>query len=253
MMNEDNKKDLVKLLRGKALYAALAAVVLVAAVVSIQTAGTRKALQNALLPTGETRAYMYRTPTTAPYYDEALDAPLLETPTEAETAAVFENDTPTRPAQPSPTQEPTTAPAQREVLYRAPLTGAMGADYSRGVPVYSDTMGDYRTHNGVDFMGETGAEVRAIGEGKVLYVTQDVLSGYTVTVAHPDGVVSAVSGLAPEDLIREGAEVSAGTVIGRVGELPLEAKAGAHVHLETRRDGVLCDPLELLGLTGAEE
>ena len=49
-----------------------------------------------------------------------------------------------------------------------------------------------------------------------------------------------------------GAYVHENAVIGRVGEIPVEAEEAAHIHLEVRVNGKLTDPLELMGLDEAE-
>ena len=142
--------------------------------------------------------------------------------------------------------EPTTA-APVQLTFGLPLNAKMGKDFSMGVPVFSETMKDYRTHNGVDFIAEAGAPVHPIAEGKVISVKSDELFGNTVTVDHGGGIVSAISGLAPEGLIHEGANVYNETVIGLVGARPVEAADGSHVHLEVRLNGVLQDPLAVMG------
>lgn len=159
--------------------------------------------------------------------------------------AVFGSQTPVSQA-----EQTTAAAAQR---FSLPVNGGVIADYSMGVPVFSATMGDYRTHNGVDLRAEPGAEVRAVGDGTVISVADDRLYGNVVTVDHGNGVVSTLCGLADADLIRSGAVVDASTVIGRVGELPAEAKEESHVHLEVRKNGVLTDPLALFSLDDAED
>ena len=167
--------------------------------------------------------------------------PVEITRAEPSEQAVFGNRTPV-------SQHEQTTAASAAPRFTLPVNGGIAADYSMGVPVFSDTMGDYRTHNGVDLRAEPGAEVRAIGDGTVISVTDDRLYGNVVTVDHGNGVVSTLCGLADEDLIRSGAAVDASTVIGRVGEIPAEAKEESHVHLEIRENGTLTDPLALLGL-----
>ena len=249
-MNEPNKRDLKKLLSGRALYMAVAACLLVAGSIAYQTLETKKLLKNSLSFTGVSQTYMYYSGAEAP--QEPLQLPTAAPRTQQATGvteAVFDSVTPTVP-ETAPTEPATAAYTP---VFCPPTPGGMGTDYSRGVPVYSDTMGDYRTHNGVDFKGEPGSPVSAVSDGTVIDVKQDVLYGITVTIAHEGGVVSAVSGLGETGLVKNGTAVKAGDVIGTVGELPLEKNEDAHVHLEIRRDGVLTDPLELLGLTGDGE
>ena len=122
-----------------------------------------------------------------------------------------------------------------------------------GIPVFSATMNDYRTHNGVDFTADPGTPVCAVAKGKVIRVVNDSLFGNTVTVDHGGGVVSSISGLANEGLIREGENVNNETVLGVAGEIPVEAADGSHIHLEIRVDGVLQDPLDVMGFNEETE
>lgn len=177
-------------------------------------------------------------PTASPTIEAAPETPRTEP------APVFENN--------APPLETTTA-APEEIRFSLPLGGAVGDDYSMGVPVFSDTMGDYRTHNGVDFTGQPGESVKTVAPGTVTAVKDDRMFGNCVTVDHGNGYVSTVCGLGDEGLIRQGAVLGEGDVIGVVGILPAEENEAPHIHLEIRKDGVLCDPLEILGLDEAED
>lgn len=132
--------------------------------------------------------------------------------------------------------------------YRLPLSADMGKDFSMGVPVFNSTMGDYRTHNGVDFVGKAGDTVNAIAAGRVVAVENDTVRGNSVTVDHGGGVVSTIWGLADEGLIADGVEVVEESVLGTLGTVPCEEKDGSHIHLEIRVNGELTDPLEVMGM-----
>lgn len=251
MLNDDNQKSMKKMMAGRSLYIALGVCLLAAGAVGVS------ALKNMTSPkvtvpeiTTERTTYVnyakhvFTDPTTQP---AEISAELPEPDTEPVTAAVF--DSANTPLSETTTEEETTA---KPVVWSSPLGHTIGNDYSRGVPVFSPTMKDYRTHNGVDFLGIAGDTVSPIGEGEVLAVNHDPLWGYSVTVDHGNGVVSKISGLSDKDLPEAGAYVHENAVIGRVGEIPVEAQEAAHVHLEVRVNGKLADPLELLGLSEAD-
>ncbi len=112
-------------------------------------------------------------------------------------------------------------------------------------PVEGD-MGDWRTHNGVDLSANLGDEVHAAMAGEVLSVQDDLLLGTTVTLNHGDGIMTVYGNLDPEVAVRQGDRVSAGQVIGTVGESANgETHEGAWLHFAVRKDGV-CDPGEML-------
>lgn len=248
MLNDDNKKSAADILKSRALYVTLSVCVLAAGVVGVSAMKNTKDIRKmpaqttAAETTEQTTAPVIITqPVTAPpVMPEITTVPVVNTTEEAQ--PVFDNDI------------KETAAAEQEkppADFRTPLSVSIGKDYSMGIPVFSSTMADYRTHNGVDFLGAEGDDVASVGEGDVISVKKDAVWGNCVTVDHGDGVVSTLCGLADDDkLVAEGTHVYTGTVLGRVGEVPVEAAENSHIHLEVRYNDVLMDPLTLLGLDG---
>ena len=244
MINEDNRKSFREMMKGRAVYIALSVCVLAAGAVSY--ASIKTPVPKTDVPTtvrSETSTYTHVNERVLPDDTTAAPEPVsdrteIAAPSDPPAEAVFDNA-----AEPL---ESTTA-AAKQIVYSLPCGAKLGADFSMGVPVFSATMGDYRTHNGVDFTAEAGTPVCAIAEGKVTKVENDPLFGNTVTVDHGSGVISRISGLADEGLIFEGADVYSETVLGVVGNIPVEAAEDSHIHLEIRVNGVLRDPLEVMG------
>lgn len=132
--------------------------------------------------------------------------------------------------------------------YSLPLGTDIGKDYSRGVPVYNEVMGDWRTHDGVDFNGAYGDGVKAIANGIVKEIKDDPFMGGTVVIDHGDGVVATYSGIEADENLKRGIIVSENEKIGEVSFIPSESDSQfPHLHLEIRVDGQLCDPLEIMG------
>lgn len=248
MLNDENKKSFKKMLKGNALYFALGLCLLAASVVGMSATSrisTDIKTENTTLSQTTRKNDIVNEPQTDYFVeiniDELTTSEIITE--EPSTAAVFENAA-------SPVEETT----QAELVFSAPLaTINMGKDYSMGIPVFSATMKDYRTHNGVDFKGVKGENVNTIAEGTVVSVDTDAVWGNSVTIDHGNGITSKISGLADEALITAGASVYSGTIIGLVGEIPVEGADDSHIHLEIRENGVLKDPLEVLGFTGEEE
>ena len=112
---------------------------------------------------------------------------------------------------------------------------------------YDKTMGDWRTHSGIDIAAEEGRKVLAAGEGQVAEVYNDAMMGTTVTVLQPDGVTAVYSNLAQETAVAVGDPVDTGTVLGEVGCTALaESGLEPHLHLELLADGEPVDPLVYL-------
>ncbi|MBR3596906.1 MAG: M23 family metallopeptidase [Clostridia bacterium] len=244
-MLDDNKKSFRKMLKSNVFYVALGLCLLAAGVVGFSAADSKvpSATTDSTTKAKESVTYYVRMPDDEPTADEIeinIDEFTVPYTQEPSTEQVFDNSA-------EPLQESTTE--SREVLFYTPLSNGIAADYSMGYPVFSQTMKDYRTHNGVDFMGVKGESVRTVAEGTVVSVSKDELWGNTVTIDHGNGIVSSISGLADEALISEGSSVYSETVIGVVGDIPVEKEEPAHVHLEMRVNGALTDPLEILGLS----
>ena len=164
--------------------------------------------------------------------------------------------------QPQPTPEPaaqpddpqpkkdaeTAAPAQpREVVYTWPVKGQVLRGFTVEALAYDETMGDWRTHGGIDIAAEEGRKVLAAGEGQVAEVYDDAMMGTTVTVLQADGVTAVYSNLAQETAVAVGGLVDTGAVLGEVGRTALaESGLEPHLHLELLADGEPVNPLAYL-------
>ena len=128
-------------------------------------------------------------------------------------------------------------------LVVAPLVGEEVAAFSVDELKYNETLGDWRTHDGVDIAAEVGTQVLAACSGTVTQVIDDDLMGTSVTIAHDDGYETIYSNLQSVPTVSEGQEVSAGEVIGSVGCTSIaEFAVPAHLHFGVTKDGVPCDP-----------
>ena len=137
-----------------------------------------------------------------------------------------------------------------------PVDGEILKGHSIDVPVFSATMEDYRTHNGIDIYAEAGSEVLASAGGTVRDVWSDPMMGQCVSLSHPGGAVTTYKNLSPEiaEGIEKDAEVSAGQVIGCIGDTALEEVAEeSHLHFEMSVDGVSTDPTEYITFSAAED
>ena len=109
------------------------------------------------------------------------------------------------------------------------------------------TLGDWRTHGGVDLAAAVGTEVLAMGPGTVAEVSQDGLMGATVVVDQGDGLRTTYANLAAKPTVKEGDTVRTGDILGAVGDTAIaESGLAPHLHLETRMDGQPVDPMSYL-------
>ena len=141
------------------------------------------------------------------------------------------------------------SPVINETVYVDPVGGEIVKPYSMDVLIHSETMGDYRTHSGIDLSAEISSPVFAYTDGVVTSITKDAFMGTTIELEHEYGLKSYYMNLSseiPEHII-VGANVKAGDVIGAVGSSAIvEIADEPHLHFELRVDGKLIDPAKEL-------
>lgn len=192
-----------------------------------------------------------------PVQDETPQMPEAELPQEAAKPAEPVEEPPedltvmdeatgvedTVPAMESETDAQPVAPR----LVVAPLVGEEVAAFSIDELTYNETLGDWRTHDGIDIAAEVGTQVIAACSGVVTAVRDDDMMGTLVTIAHDDGYETTYANLRSSPGVGEGQYVSAGEVIGAVGSSSIaEFSMPAHLHFSVSKDGVPCDPAEFL-------
>ena len=148
----------------------------------------------------------------------------------------------------APAEDVSAPPAEEPLEVVSPVMGEAVAVFSVDALTYDATLGDWRTHDGLDIQASAGTAVAAAAAGTVLSVAEDGLLGTTVVIDHHNGYVTTYASLQPETKVLAGDEVKAGTVIGAVGNTSLsEAGLGAHLHFAVSKDGVPVNPEDFLG------
>ena len=133
------------------------------------------------------------------------------------------------------------------VLIVDPLVGETVAAFSMDALQYSPTMGDWRTHDGVDIAADPGTQVCAASSGTVLDVRDDEWMGTTVVISHDGGYDTVYANLQSTPTVEVGDYVTAGQVIGSVGKTALgESAEPPHLHFAVTKDGEYVDPSEFL-------
>ena len=143
-----------------------------------------------------------------------------------------------------PEEEQPTPVIERIVM---PLVGSTVSVFSADKLMYDATLDDWRTHDGIDICAEAGTQVVAAASGTVIAVGEDDRLGVNISIEHAGGYVTTYASLHPETLVAVGDKVSAGDVIGTVGNTSLtEAALGAHLHFSVSKNGELIDPAAYL-------
>lgn len=161
-----------------------------------------------------------------------------------EPEAMVENEKP----QEAPSPE-TKAPQKEPAVRMKPASGYISREFSKDELLYTPTMNDFRTHDGIDITGDIGSPVCAFADGEIADIYNDPFMGMTVVITHSGGLVSCYSNLS-EDIpadIYVGASVSVGDTIGGIGESAIiESAEVPHVHFEIYKDEVCVNPEEYI-------
>ncbi len=137
------------------------------------------------------------------------------------------------------TQHPDVSVPDRMIF---PCGETVQKDYSQ-TAVYSETMGDWRAHTGIDFKAEKGAQVICVWDGTVSKVYKDKLWGNCVEVSHGNNLKSVYRNLDKNTPVTVGEEVFEGQVIGFVGKsADIEGAEPSHLHFEMWQDNMTINP-----------
>lgn len=250
MKNQDFMKKLGDFMLGKGFY-----IVLFLCVAAIGISGYYL-LQTVALDTGLSAQAGGDASVTVP--DQSVQRPVTPVvpPVQTQPSSTQEEQTaaPVQEDDPEPVKQAQEEPETQEMsestlskVFTWPVKGAVLRDFSVETLSLDPTMGDWRTHGGLDIAAAQGVQVLSISAGTVAQVYDDDLMGTTVVVDHGGGLQSWYSNLAPETAVAEGDSVEIGSVLGTVGGTAIaEVGVEPHVHLETILNGVQVDPKEYL-------
>ena len=122
-----------------------------------------------------------------------------------------------------------------------PIFGRVLNAYSGDELVYNKTLGDWRTHNGIDYAAREGEAVPSPVDGSVVLAGADGSWGPVVAVKDSAGRIWRLCGVASPK-VKEGDTVSAGQVLGTVGSVSCECAEESHLHLEVKQGDSYLDP-----------
>ena len=151
-----------------------------------------------------------------------------------------------------------------KISFISPVVGKVVKNHDLTVPVFSETLEEWRVHAGIDISCEEGADVFAVAEGEVEKVFVHPLLGYTVVIRHNNNITSVYSNLDSnsEVIMTVGDKVLKGERIGNVGDSSIsELAEEPHLHFEVMMDDESVNPLDYfseeakkasLGISGEE-
>ncbi len=150
------------------------------------------------------------------------------------------------------TDEPEDGPAKaktvKDLTFMWPVSGEVIKGHSPDELVYSETLGDWRVHDGLDIAARLGTRVLSCADGTVKSVEDSGDGrGTVVVIDHGAGVIATYANLAGTPTVKAGDSVTLGSVIGSVGATSLyETAEDSHLHFAMTIEGKSVDPAQVL-------
>lgn len=134
-----------------------------------------------------------------------------------------------------------------EKLLILPVEGEIINDYTNDTLIYSETLGEWRAHLGIDIKAEIGTNVKAVLDGKVKKTYNDGLWGNVIIIDHGNGIETKYTNLKTLEMVKEGNSVKKGDYISKVGKsADIEMIMDDHLHFEVYKNGKVVDPRSII-------
>lgn len=132
---------------------------------------------------------------------------------------------------------------KKELSFIKPVEGEIIKGFAKENLIYSETLKEWVTHNGIDIKADKTTVVKAAEEGTVKTIKNDPRYGLTVVIEHSDGMQTIYSNLLTAEFVVEGENVTKGQTIGTVGNTAVfEIADESHLHFEIWKDQLAVDP-----------
>jgi murein DD-endopeptidase MepM/ murein hydrolase activator NlpD len=135
----------------------------------------------------------------------------------------------------------------KEPSFIKPVEGEIIKEFANENLVYSQTLKEWVTHNGIDIEAEKTTIVKSAEDGTVKSIKNDPRYGTTVVIEHTNGYVTVYSNLLTAEFVKEDETVEKGQTIGTVGNTAVfEIADESHLHFEILKDNVYLNPSDIL-------
>ena len=131
----------------------------------------------------------------------------------------------------------------KELSFQRPVEGEIVREFAQENLVYSETLEEWVTHNGIDIKADKTTVVKAAEAGVVKSIKNDPRYGLTIVIEHDDTYQTVYSNLLTSEFVVEGETVEKGQSIGTVGNSAVfEIADEPHLHFEILKDAIAIDP-----------
>lgn len=135
----------------------------------------------------------------------------------------------------------------KETKYIMPVEGEILKEYATEKLVYSETLGMWKTHPGIDIKANLNDKVKSVSAGIVQSVKKDSFYGNVVKIIDNAGYIFVYSNLDSDIQVKQGSNVKRGDIIGTVGVSATgELADETHLHFEVVKNEEQVNPLDLI-------
>lgn len=128
-------------------------------------------------------------------------------------------------------------------VFQMPVEGEIIKKFAKTSLVYSNTLGEWVTHNGIDIKADKTTVVKAAEEGTVKSIKNDPRYGLTIVIEHTNDYTTVYSNLLSAEFVVVGEKVEKGQTIGTVGNTAtFEIADEPHLHFEILHNSENLDP-----------
>ncbi len=132
---------------------------------------------------------------------------------------------------------------KKELAFTFPVAGEIAKEFAMEKLVYSETLEEWTTHQGIDIKAERTTVVTAAEDGVVVAIKNDPRYGLTVIIEHENGFKTVYSNLLTAEFVTEDEKVTKGQSLGTIGNSAVfEIADEPHLHFEMIKDGEYVDP-----------
>ena len=136
---------------------------------------------------------------------------------------------------------------KEKIKFEVPIKGEILREFAKESLVYSNTLQEWVTHNGVDIKADKTSVVKAAAGGTVSAIKNDPRYGLTVIISHDDGYQTVYSNLLTAEFVVKGEKVESGQTIGTVGNsASFEIEDEYHLHFELLKDNEYLNPVNYI-------
>lgn len=127
--------------------------------------------------------------------------------------------------------------------FKRPVEGEVTTNFAKDTLIYSNTLQEWVTHNGIDIKADKTTIVKASEEGTIKSIKNDPRFGITVVIEHVNGYSTVYANLLTAEFVKEAEQVKQGQTIGTVGNTAtFEIADEPHLHFEILKDNEYVDP-----------